>query len=426
MRMAHVGATAGHARAGPRALFVMPPFSRHARRRNWRDLERFYNPCGVFERVVLVSLDERDPGVPAALGSLRIVPLDGGRPRWPALVLGRGAYGALDPVARAVARLAREHRVDLVVQRYGGPLRHGVAVVWAAQVLGLPSVVTYQNDYPRQLRSTYGPGMARLRALADAPAWHFVHSRASVVWAVSAFLRDEAIARGVPAARVVTIPNKDGIGAWVQRPDEVQTRALLARIGVGCVAGEVPLLVAVGRLIPQKNHLRQLDAFARAAGAGLDARLVVVGQGPQREALLARARALGLSGRMRLVDDYLTADELRVLFHRAAALVFCSLFEGQGRVAYEAMACGTPVIGARVGPLPELVRGGETGWLVDPLDEAAIARAMVQACAAPARRPRMAAACRATAARFDLDVVDPQEADLYRRLLDAGATSRAA
>jgi len=136
-------------------------------------------------------------------------------------------------------------------------------------------------------------------------------------------------------------------------------------------AGPDPYLLYVGNVMPHKNLLRLVEAFALVARR-LPVRLVLRGWGrPGRvQALRERIAALGIEAR---VDwrPYAADEELLALYQGARALVLPSLHEGFGLTALEAMACGTPVVAARVSSIPEVV--GEAAVLVDPLDPESIA-----------------------------------------------------
>jgi len=135
-----------------------------------------------------------------------------------------------------------------------------------------------------------------------------------------------------------------------------------------------PYVLVVGNVMPHKNLLRAVDAFARAVGDG-PGRLVIRGGGraPHVLALGQRIDAAGIAGR---VDwrPYATDDELVDLYRGARALLLPSLHEGFGLTALEAMACGTPVITSSRSSLPEVV--GDAALLVDPEDTTAIAAAI--------------------------------------------------
>ena len=132
-----------------------------------------------------------------------------------------------------------------------------------------------------------------------------------------------------------------------------------------------PYLLYVGNVMPHKNLVRLVEAFALVARRH-PVRLVLRGWGRPRNVQILRDRigALGLEAR---VDwrPYAPDEELLALYRGARALVLPSLHEGFGLTALEAMACGTPVVAADVSSIPEVV--GDAAVLVDPLDPASIA-----------------------------------------------------
>lgn len=135
--------------------------------------------------------------------------------------------------------------------------------------------------------------------------------------------------------------------------------------------GGEPYLLCVGNVMPHKNLLRLMEAFALAARE-FPVRLVLRGWGRPRhvQALRERIVALGLEARVDW-QPYAPDDELLALYRGARALVLPSLHEGFGLTALEAMACGTPVVASGVSSIPEVV--GDAGVLVDPLDPSSIA-----------------------------------------------------
>jgi len=141
--------------------------------------------------------------------------------------------------------------------------------------------------------------------------------------------------------------------------------------------------LAVARIVPQKRIEVIVDAFR-----GIDAQLVVVGDGVGLESLRAKAppnvRFTGFVG----------DDELRDLYRRSVALI-CPSVEDFGLVMAEALASGTPVIAPREGGALEIVADGETGILLDRIDIRSVAAAMQ---AVASRRPEPHA-CRAAAER---------------------------
>jgi glycosyltransferase involved in cell wall biosynthesis len=164
--------------------------------------------------------------------------------------------------------------------------------------------------------------------------------------------------------------------------------------GPGPAGGEGPYLLAVGTLQPRKNLEAALSAFERLGG--VEHRLVVVGaRGWRDDALLARLRGSPAAGRIVLAGR-VGDDELLTLYRGAACLLFPSRAEGFGFPPLEAMACGTPVVAAAAGSLPEVL--GEAAALVAPDDHAALAAAAAEVLADP--EPWRARGL-ARAARFD-------------------------
>jgi len=154
----------------------------------------------------------------------------------------------------------------------------------------------------------------------------------------------------------------------------------------------VPLarrIVFVGRLHAVKAPLLLLDAVARVVGNGEACELVMVGDGPLREAVEARIRTSGLGEHVSLVG-WAGSDEVRRHLAEARALVLPSWAEGLPLVLMEAFAMHRPAICTAVGGVAELVEAGLSGWLVAPgsVDELAAAIGAVLD-ASPAELERM-------------------------------------
>jgi glycogen(starch) synthase len=132
-------------------------------------------------------------------------------------------------------------------------------------------------------------------------------------------------------------------------------------------------VLAVGRLENQKGFDLLVEALARLSDTSVD--LLVAGDGAARVELEAMARARGLAGRVHLLG--ITDRPTTVALVRGAAVVACpSRFEGSPLACIEALAAGRPVVAARVNGISELVREGETGFLVPPDDPTALAAAL--------------------------------------------------
>ncbi len=172
------------------------------------------------------------------------------------------------------------------------------------------------------------------------------------------------------------------------------------------VPGSPPVLLAVGRLEPQKDYPTLLDAFVLLRDTR-PARLVIIGEGSQRAALQEKAASLGIAGDVEL-RGY-DPNPYRFMA-QADVFVLSSAWEGFGNVLVEAMACGTPVVSTDCPSGPaEILAGGEYGRLVRPADPGALAEAITQTLDAPLDGNLL----RARANEFTLDTISKQYLSLF-------------
>lgn len=166
---------------------------------------------------------------------------------------------------------------------------------------------------------------------------------------------------------------------------------------VRALAGE-PAILAVGSLVPVKDHQTLLSAFARLRGRLPSARLHLVGAGPLRERLATLTGQLGIA---RAIHYHQAIDHgaLPAYYRGADLTVIASRFESQCMAALEAAACGCPVVGTEVGILPEL--GAPT---VPPADAEALAQLITTILGDSTARAHLADVQRErVAARFTVD-----------------------
>ncbi len=167
--------------------------------------------------------------------------------------------------------------------------------------------------------------------------------------------------------------------------------------GLPLPPGEVPFLLAAGRISPRKNIQGILSALALLA-RDLPHHLVLTGASGWDMEVLAPALANPrLEGRVHFLG-HVTDTQLRALYGRAAVYLHPSLYEGFGLTVLEAMAAGAPVITSDRSSLPEVA--GTAGRLVDPEDPEALAASIREICTDPALAARMSAAGRRHAAGF--------------------------
>jgi sugar transferase (PEP-CTERM/EpsH1 system associated) len=271
-----------------------------------------------------------------------------------------------------LSRLLRHQRPHIVHAHTWGTLCEGYL---AARIGGIASFVHGEH------------GTMELRQ-RNRLVQRWIWKRADCVLAVSSRLADRMAREvGFPRQRVRVVRTGTDLTRYGAIPRESARRALDLPDGAFVIG-------TVGRLVPVKDHDTFLATLLRLGNAGLDCVALVAGEGPRREELEARGRAVGLGSRVRFLGN--RGDVDRVL---AALDVFLltSVSEGLPNSVLEAMASGLPVVATDVGGLQELVDHGVTGLLAPTKDAGALAAAVSALASDPARRQRMGAAGRSKA-----------------------------
>ncbi len=236
-------------------------------------------------------------------------------------------------VKPAIGRMIDEgFDFDLIDAHYFYP--DGVAAAMLARHFNKPLVITARGS-----DITLFPGYALPRRQI---LW--AARRADAVITVCNALRDEVVAMGIDADRVVSLRN--GVDLQLFRPTERKANPMFT-------------LLAVGHLVPVKAQ----DLIIGALTLLPDVRLVLAGDGPDRAKLENLARELKVSDRVSFLGAVPQA-QLRAHYGAADALVLSSSREGWANVLLEAMACGTPVVASRVYGTPEVVASPEAGVLM--------------------------------------------------------------
>lgn len=194
-------------------------------------------------------------------------------------------------------------------------------------------------------------------------------------------------------------------GYWVRQRWRVDTRVipnLLRELPSAGVMRE-PLILAVGRLQPQKGFDLLLRAFARLQGDFPLWTVTILGEGPERQALQRLCTDLGVSDRVQLPG---VSGEVEAWMARAGLVVQPSRFEGFPNVVMEAMGLGAPVISANcpAGPA-DLIEDGVNGRLVPVEDVVALENAMRELMGDSAARERLGTAATHVRRRFNADTV---------------------
>jgi glycosyltransferase involved in cell wall biosynthesis len=273
-----------------------------------------------------------------------------------ALGLARESRGIVDAALgnlgrlRAIRAMIRDLRPDVTIG-----MMTSASVLVALAGLGLPSrTLGAERNYPG------GDPSGRPWMLARKYAYGLLDVVIAQTEGASAWLRTHTYAR-----RFVTIPNAV---EWPLPDNEpaISPAAILAP--------SLKLILAAGRLDPQKGFTHLVEAFGQLRGVGDDWGLVILGDGPERAALESRVRALGLERRVFLPG---LAGNMHDWYKRAWLFVLTSLYEGFPNTLLEAMAAGVPVVSfdCDAGPR-EIIRHGVDGVFVPGGDETALAKSM--------------------------------------------------
>ncbi|TFV32559.1 glycosyltransferase [Streptomyces sp. T1317-0309] len=200
--------------------------------------------------------------------------------------------------------------------------------------------------------------------------------------------------------------------AWAQRAGQV-------RDAFGIPAGAFVLAV-VANFRPVKNHALLIEAAALVLDRRPDAMFVLAGDGPLREQVLADIRHRGLQDRVRYLGQ---VPHGGMLASAADILVLASRYEALPVVVMEALASGVPVVAPRVGGIPDLVRDGDNGVLVQPDSPQRLAKGILHAMR-PEVHTVLAAGALADTSLVDMTSTARWFGDVYERLAGTARASR--
>ena len=268
-------------------------------------------------------------------------------------------------VAGMIVDVASAYGLDILNVHYAVP--HAASAYMARRVLGAAA--------PRSVVTLHGTDVTGIGLDPSIRAvTRYAVAAADQITVPSQYLRSAAaeLLGAETAERIAVLPNFVDTDAFMPAPPPGPDRAVIDALFGG--ASDGPTLMHVSTFRPVKRTADLIELLERVRRT-MPARLVLVGDGPDRAAAAAQASARGLTDHVRALGA--TAD-LPALLRHADAFVLTSESESFGVAALEALSSGVPVFAYRVGGLPEVVADG-CGALIEPFDVEALAQAVIAA-----------------------------------------------
>lgn len=271
--------------------------------------------------------------------------------------IGEGWYPSRDwNIVLHLRRIIRDEKIDLV-HTHG--VRAGILGQMAALAAGSPRVVAtiHNSQNPRDRFFIF---FRLVQGFLNRIATNHIIT-------VSKALKDEVRSyEWTPAHKITVIYN--GIN-----PDDYKREPLLSLSALG-LTGDLPVVGTVARLEPKKGIRYLIEAVPLIEREYGPVYCLIIGDGPERNALEERVRQMKLTERIKFLGFQKDIQRLIQLFDVVAVP---SIQEGLSIFCLEALASARPVVASAVGGIPEIIRDGQTGILIHPADPGALARGVV-------------------------------------------------
>ncbi len=301
--------------------------------------------------------------------------------------------------------------------------RHEPAIVFlvmdALAVLGIPALLSLGKRRPKIVPIVQAPPSisqqaTRFGRVVVLPGIRHLFHHADRVIALSHGVRSDLVALDPRIEAVSTVIHNACVDERIEAPPDVE----LPRTNA-------PVVLAAGRLHPQKDYPTMLNAFAKVHRA-TGAELWILGEGAERSAVEAQIARLELGSAVRLLGFQ---RDPAAFMRRANVFCLSSYYEGFGNVIVEAMASGAPVVSTACPHGPsEIITDGQTGLLVPVRDSEALSQALIRILRDDPLRARIAAAGKARSMDFHAKTIASAYSDEMERIVAGAArpTSAAA
>jgi glycosyltransferase involved in cell wall biosynthesis len=289
-------------------------------------------------------------------------------------------------------RLLRKERFDIVHLH----MAKATILGWAAsRFVKVPLVAT--RHYTYKLIAKYPAILRYLESAATRSIDRII--------AISEYVKNDMVSAGLPAEKMIVIHN----GIEIEVLDEAGSESELHKPRT-----EGPIIGTVGSLTPRKGHKYLITAFAQVAESYPDARLLIFGEGPERASLEALVTSLSIEKNVDLLGF---VENVPVALLSIDLYVHPAIDEPFGIAVLEAMAAKKPIIATAVDGVTEIIRDGETGFLVAPGSAAAITDAILDVLSGRSGLKEMSERARSDVeARFDIKNTVEAYEDVYRTL----------
>jgi len=296
-------------------------------------------------------------------------------------------------LASEILQVSQKFALDLVHVHYAIP--HSVSAFLAKMVTGVPYMVTFHGSDVTILGRD--PSFLPINAMSL--------EKADGLSAVSEYLRKQVLETLGLKKEVSVIPNF--VNSEVFRPGESDVTRRYK--------GRQVVVTHVSNFRPIKRVEDLVRAMSIVIREAQDTRLMLVGEGPERQGIELLVKELGLQRNVLMTGFRSDVPEL---LRCSDILVLCSDNESAGLTLLEAMSSGLPVVGTRVGGIPEIIEYGRNGFLVPPRSPDELADRILRLTLDRELRLRMGEEGRRTVLKhFAADRVVPMYEEAYRRIV---------